>query len=132
MIFFVVYTAAIWFLVFSLRRRVSAFVVLLVGCIPLFLLTASASIQVSGTAFNVTGWMKSLGMFGGILHFVSGTFMFVIFTGGLVLAVQRRAGPYECASCRYDLMGVVGEVCPECGSVIAVRPAKSMSSFSKR
>ena len=30
---------------------------------------------------------------------------------------DRRAKPWQCAKCRYDLRGLEGGVCPECGSV---------------
>jgi hypothetical protein len=30
---------------------------------------------------------------------------------------DRRARPWQCAKCRYDLRGLEGMVCPECGSV---------------
>ncbi|MCH9058387.1 MAG: hypothetical protein IIB55_07150 [Planctomycetes bacterium] len=28
---------------------------------------------------------------------------------------DRRAKPWQCAKCRYDLRGLDGGVCPECG-----------------
>ena len=28
---------------------------------------------------------------------------------------DRRAKPWQCAKCRYDLRGIEGGVCPECG-----------------
>jgi len=32
-----------------------------------------------------------------------------------------RAKPWQCAKCRYDLRGLEGEVCPECGESIVPR-----------
>ena len=36
---------------------------------------------------------------------------------------DRRAKPWQCPKCRYDLRGLDGGVCPECGTPIA-EPAK--------
>ena len=30
--------------------------------------------------------------------------------------IDRRAKPWQCANCRYDLRGIEGGVCPECGA----------------
>jgi len=34
---------------------------------------------------------------------------------------DRRAKPWQCAKCRYDLRGLEGGVCPECGESIVPR-----------
>lgn len=33
---------------------------------------------------------------------------------------DRRPQPWQCRACRYDLRGIDGGVCPECGSAIGV------------
>ena len=33
-----------------------------------------------------------------------------------VWCTDRRAKPWQCAKCRYDLRGLDGGVCPECGA----------------
>ena len=34
---------------------------------------------------------------------------------GILFYRDRRAKPWQCAKCRYDLRGLEGGVCPECG-----------------
>ena len=34
---------------------------------------------------------------------------------------DRRAKPWQCAKCRYDLRGLDGGVCPECGGAVRVQ-----------
>jgi hypothetical protein len=34
---------------------------------------------------------------------------------GLLMLVQRRARAGRCVGCGYDLRGMSGRVCPECG-----------------
>jgi len=36
---------------------------------------------------------------------------------------DRRAKPWQCAKCRYDLRGLEGGVCPECGEPTTETPA---------
>ena len=62
--------------------------------------------------------LKNLGK-GSNLHFV----LCPLWMPPLLLAVptfwlwrtDRRAKPWQCATCRYDLRGLEGGVCPECG-----------------
>ena len=35
-----------------------------------------------------------------------------------VWCTDRRAKPWQCPKCRYDLRGLDGGVCPECGTQI--------------
>lgn len=124
MIFLVAYAAVFWLSIFALRRRWQGWVVLLAGPIPLFLITAGASLANSGLDLGIDEWVRSLGMFGGILHLVSGALSVVMLMGGLVIIVQpRRALAHECQSCRYDLSGATSPTCPECGMSLATGPA---------
>lgn len=122
MILFVIYAAVIWLMAFLIRPRWLAVISMVLGVVPLFLLTAGISVTISDHAFNVRGWVESLGMFGGLLHVVSGAFTLVILLGGMVIALQRpRPGAHQCQWCLYDMSGSETDVCPECGRVDRVR-----------
>lgn len=122
LILFVVYAVAIWVMTFVVRPRWLAIVALVVGLLPLFLMTAGVSITISGHEFGLRGWMKSLGMFGGMLHVISGVFSAVLLMGGVLIALQRpRPGAHQCQHCLYDLSANEAEVCPECGKTDPVR-----------
>jgi hypothetical protein len=114
---------------FLIRPRWLAIVALVVGLIPLFLLTAGISVTISDHEFNVRGWVKSLGMFGGLLHVISGAFSVVMLMGGVLIAVQRpRPGAHQCQSCLYDLSASEGDTCPECGKVDQARRLRLAAS----
>lgn len=129
LVLFVIYAAAIWIMVFAVRPRWLAIAALVVGLVPMFLLTAGISITISGHEFNVRGWVKSLGMFGGILHVVSGAFTLVMLIGGVLIALQRpRPGAHQCQWCLYDMTGSETDLCPECGKRDGTRPRMAIDA----
>ena len=49
--------------------------------------------------------------------FQSWTLVLVLLLGTVCFwYIDWRAKPWQCAKCRYDLRGLEGGVCPECGS----------------
>lgn len=117
-----IYAVAIWVVAFVVRPRWLAIIALVVGLLPLFLMTAGVSITISGHEFGIGGWMKSLGMFGAMLHIISGIFSGVLLLGGVLIALQRpRPGAHQCEYCFYDLSANEAAVCPECGGADPVR-----------
>jgi len=106
MIFLACYAVAIWWGVYTHRRRWGALIVLAAGLPPVALVAWFDVHLAQWFLGEDTSWLYIPAIaFGALVAIVS-----------VFIAVQPRSLPeHACECCQYDLRGNVLGLCPECG-----------------
>ena len=107
MILFAVYAVGIWTIAWRYRRRWQGFAALVAG-VPPVLLSARLDVWLVRVLFDEDA---------SFLLVLGGASAGLIALIGLALFAQPRAHPaHACGACGYDLRGLNGRFCPECGA----------------
>lgn len=110
MVFFILYAIAVWIAVFLIRRRWIALITLALSLAPI---GGFSHVCVLFLPFAQSEPAETW------LYYVALAYAVVILCVGLVIALRPpRLPPGHCHRCRYDLSGIAGTVCPECGAAI--------------
>ncbi|MCA9292679.1 MAG: hypothetical protein KDA20_02565 [Phycisphaerales bacterium] len=122
MIIPVAYAAFVWIVLYTYRGRWLAILLLLLSLIPPAALTLTASFAArQGNALpSHNFFVNNLAGMGMIFHIFTGSYAAVLFSVGLVIAVQKPVdrSSLQCLSCGYDLAGNETGECPECGVML--------------
>lgn len=115
MVFLLLYAIAIWAVAVVYRRRWQSFAAVLGSIPPVALATHLTVIYTAGMQNGPHTWLYAIGA----------AYAGLIFGVGLLIAVQprKRYAEEPCPVCEYEVKGVVGGTCPECGHDLAA-PAK--------
>lgn len=108
MILLVLYPAITWYTCARLRRTLAGYVALVVLAVPVPALSVWLNV--------VPGSFEALSISQGLWNSLVLGYTGMVLAMGVLIVVQKR-GPSRdrCLKCRYDLHGMTGEVCPECG-----------------
>jgi len=106
------YAVAVWAICVRFRRRWPAFVVPLLSIGPVALLTY---LELALLDFLESGGQP-------LVYIFSGGLSALMLGVGLLIAVQPRTVVQQpCPSCRYEMEGVKGDICPECGADVTAK-----------
>lgn len=117
------YAVLVWIMLYAHRGRWQALLLLLISMIPPAVLTVSLSYAArqGNDLPSANFFINNLAGMGMIFHIFTGSFTLILFSVGLVIAVQkpRLHHAFECTACGYDLAGNETGECPECAVMLS-------------
>jgi hypothetical protein len=111
------YAIAVWAICIRYRRQWPAFIAPIISIGPVALLTY---LELALLDLLDAGGEP-------VIYIFSGAFSLLMLGVGLLIAIQpREVIENPCPSCNYEMEGVEGDICPECGAdVTAERPRRT-------
>lgn len=120
----VLYLALVWIAVWKYRRQWQAAVILLISPVPLLVGTSVLSVlsrSPDAPEVSASFFIQNLIGFGGVLHLLSGAYVFIMLLVGTIIALARPSrSRVPCNRCGYDLVGTHELTCPECGGRLSL------------